>query len=56
MELTVFFKQGEKILEVEERFTKIVQISSTKFLAHYINEEEELDYNKFYIYELKKVK
>jgi hypothetical protein len=55
-ELTVFFKQAKKILEVEERFTKIVRISETKFLAHYVNREEELDYNKFYIYELKEVK
>lgn len=54
--LTVFFKRGEKILEVEERFTKIVRISETKFLAHYVNREEELDYNKFYVYELKKIK
>tara|TARA_R110000796_G_scaffold96719_1_gene202883 strand:- start:283443 stop:284621 length:1179 start_codon:yes stop_codon:yes gene_type:complete len=54
--MTAFFLVDKKVLEMEERFLKSVRISETKFLAHYINKEEELDYNKFYIYELKKVK
>lgn len=53
--LTAFYKGNKKVFEIEERFTKPVRISETKFLAHYVNEEEELDYNKFYIFELKKL-
>ncbi len=54
--MTAFFLGDKKVLEMEKWFLKSVRISETKFLAHYVNEEEELDYNKFYIYELKKVK
>lgn len=54
--MTAFFLGDKKVLEMEKWFIKSVRISETKFLAHYVNEEEELDYNKFYIYELKKVK
>lgn len=52
---TTFYLRNDKILEVETRFLKPVRISETTFLAHHINENEEVDYSKFYIYELKKV-
>ena len=52
---TTFYLSNDKILEVETRFLKPVRISETTFLAHVINENEEVDYSKFYIYELKKV-
>jgi len=44
------------VLEINNDLGRYVRLSETQFLVPYVNEEEELDYNKFYIYELKKVK
>ncbi|WP_268122885.1 hypothetical protein [Roseivirga pacifica] len=52
---TAFFKGDKKIAELEKRFTKMVRMTDYSFLAHEINTEEELDYSKFYIYELREV-
>lgn len=52
---TAFFKDGKKIAEVEKRFTKLVRLDEYRFLVHDVNQEEELDYSKFYIYELKEI-
>ena len=51
-----FFVQDKKVLEINDDLGRYVRLSETQFLVPYVNEEEELDYNKFYIYELKKVK
>ncbi|KOF02924.1 hypothetical protein OB69_08760 [Roseivirga seohaensis subsp. aquiponti] len=50
-----FFVQDKKVLEINDDLGRYVRLSETQFLVPYVNEEEELDYNKFYIYELKKI-
>ncbi|NVK83301.1 MAG: hypothetical protein HWE21_03215 [Cytophagia bacterium] len=52
---TVFYKGMDKVAEVKKAYTRFVRIDEYHFLSHEINTEEELDYSKFYIYELKKV-
>lgn len=52
---TAFFKSGKKIAEVEKRFTKLVRLDEYRFLVHDVNQEEELDYSQFFIYELKEI-
>lgn len=52
---TSFVKNGEVVLRVEERFKQLVHLDENRFITpHMSSEDEELDYNKFYIYELKK--
>ncbi|KYG81364.1 hypothetical protein EV198_1536 [Roseivirga ehrenbergii] len=51
-----FFVKDKMVLETDIDLGRYVRLSETQFLVPYVNEEEELDYNKFYIYELKKVK
>lgn len=52
--ITTFLHQGKKILETEEPLSYIIPIDNFRFLSHYINEDEETDYAKYYIYELQK--
>ncbi|MGB3152468.1 MAG: hypothetical protein WBB27_17570 [Maribacter sp.] len=50
-----FFIQDKKVLESAIDLGLYVRLNETQFLSPYVNEDEELDYNKFYIYELKKI-
>lgn len=53
--ITSFVKNGKIVLNIEKRFRQLVRIDETKFITPYVSDEdEELDYNKFYIYELQK--
>lgn len=52
--ITSFVKNGKIVLNIERRFQQLVRIDETKFISPYVNEDEELDYNKYYIYELQK--
>ncbi|WP_422355421.1 hypothetical protein [Roseivirga pacifica] len=54
-QMTAFYKGDKKIADLEKRYNKIVRMTEYSFLAHEINTEEELDYSKFYIYELREV-
>lgn len=51
-----FFVKDKMMLETDIDLGRYVRLNENQLLVPYVNEEEELDYNKFYIYELKKVK
>ncbi|KYG83470.1 SdiA-regulated/phytase-like domain-containing protein [Roseivirga echinicomitans] len=51
-----FFVKDKMVLETDIDLLRYVRLNESQLLVPYVNEEEELDYNKFYIYELKKVK
>jgi len=54
---TSFIKNGKTVLSLEQRFNQMVRLDEHRFITPYISgEDEELDYNKFYIYELREVK
>ena len=49
-------KNGEVVLSLEQRFKQMVRLDENRFITPYLSsEDEELDYNKFYIYELQKI-
>lgn len=53
---TSFMKNGEVVLSLEQRFKQMVRLDENRFITPYLSsEDEELDYNKFYIYELQKI-
>ncbi|MFY0591664.1 hypothetical protein [Roseivirga sp.] len=53
--ITTFVKDEKVVLTVEKRFKQLVRLDENRFITPYVTgEDEELDYNKFYIYELRK--
>lgn len=51
-----FIIDGKVVYETEENFRYPVRMDEMRFVAPYLNDEVEVDYNKFYIYELQKTK
>ncbi len=51
-----FIIDGKVVYETEESFRYPVRMDEMRFITPYLNEEVEVNYNKFYIYELQKTK
>lgn len=54
--ITSFIIDGRVVYETKENFRYPVRIDEMRFTAPYLNDEVEVDYNKFYIYELQQIK
>ena len=48
-----FIIDGQVVYETEENFRYPIRIDEMRFMSPDLNEAEERDYNKFYIYELR---
>lgn len=54
--ITSFIIDSKIVYDTEESIRYPVRIDEMQFIAPYLNDEVEVDYNKFYIYELQKTK
>ena len=52
---TAFFRDGKKLFETDDDLSRNVLMNGSQLVVPYVDEEIEMDYNLYYIYELKKV-
>lgn len=52
---TAFFRDGKKVFETDDDLSRNVLVNGSQLVVPYVDEEVEMDYNLYYIYELKKV-
>lgn len=52
---TAFFRDGKKVFETSDKLLRNILMNGSQLVVPYIDQEVEIDYNLYYIYELREV-